>query len=82
MTEQLPKALSPWTEEDVKQHKVFDDLISRKVTWNVSTPELIQVYRSLVWMAQLQDKIKQSQAEIIAVHKPEDVQAAKGKKAK
>lgn len=73
MAEQPVKSLSPWSEEDVKQWQVFDDLLGRKAMWNVSTPELVSVYRSLVWYAQLRDKIKDSQAEIVAVHTPEDL---------
>lgn len=78
MTEQLPKLLSPWTAEDLKQWQQLDEYLGRKVTWNVSTPELVNVYRSLVWFAQLKDKIRDSQAEIVAVHEVKDVRK-KGK---
>jgi hypothetical protein len=60
-------ALSPWNKEDITSHKRFDDLISKNVDWKVSTAELIQVYRSLVWFAGLKDKIEKSQAEIKSV---------------
>lgn len=79
MAEQPLKSLSPWSEDDIKQYATFDDLISRKAVWNLSTPELVQVYRSLVWYAQLRDKIRDSQAAIVAVH---EVKPAKEKKAK
>jgi len=60
--------LSKWNSDDLKQHKQLDDLLGKNVSWNVSTAELVQVYRSLVWFAGIREKIEQSQAEILAVY--------------
>lgn len=60
-------ALSPWNKDDINAHKQLDELISKKLSWNVSTAELVQVYRSLVWFAGLKEKIEKSQAEIKSV---------------
>jgi len=69
--------LSHWNKEDITSHKLFDELISKKIAWNVSTAELVQVYRSLVWFAGLKEKIEKSQAEIISVRPLEPETEAK-----
>ena len=61
------QALSPWSKEDLKQLEQLDALPSKKVEWNLTTSELIQVYRSLVWLASLKKKIEDSTVEVISV---------------
>jgi hypothetical protein len=61
------QALSPWSKEDLKQLEQLDALLSKKVEWNLNTSELVQAYRSLVWLASLKKKIDDSLVEIISV---------------
>lgn len=75
-------ALSPWNKDDINAHKQFDELISKKISWNVSTAELVQVYRSLVWFAGLKEKIEKSQAEIKSVKQFDEVKAEAEKEIK
>jgi hypothetical protein len=59
--------LSAWSKDDITQHKNLDDLLSKKASWTVTTAELVQVYRALVWVASLKDKIEKSQVEDVKV---------------
>lgn len=63
----MSEALSPWSKEDLKQLEQLDAILSKKVEWNLTTSELIQVYRSLVWLASLKKKIEDSTVEVISV---------------
>ena len=68
------KPISQWTDTDIKMHKQLDDLISKNIEWKVNTQDAIQVYRCLVWFAQIGQKIKDSQAvieKVTQVKKPE-----------
>lgn len=67
--------LTHWTKEDLESLSKLDALLTKNVEWKVSTAELVQVYKSLVWMAGLKSKIDSSIAEIISikqVNKPEE----------
>jgi hypothetical protein len=67
--------LTPWTEDDVKRHAEFDDQLSKLAKWEGSTADMVKLYRSLVWFAQLRDKIKNSIASDVKVYSPEDIKA-------
>lgn len=67
---QFQKQLSPWGEDDLKQHKALDELLSKCAKWNLTTAESVQLYRSLVWYAQLRERINGSIAEITRVVEP------------
>ena len=71
---------SPWSEEDLKQYQNLDDCISKMASWNGSTPDMIKLYRALVWYAQVRDKIKKTMVSDVKVYAPEEV-AGKSKKA-
>ncbi len=59
-----------FTTEDEQQWKLLNDLLSSDViTWNLSTPELIRSYRSLVWFAGLRPKIEANVMEVVKVTK-------------
>ncbi len=59
--------LSPWTTEDINKLKQLDNFLSKKATWQITTAEVVQLYQTLVWVAQLEKKIDSSIAEIIQV---------------
>jgi hypothetical protein len=59
--------LSVWNKEDLEAHRVLDDLLLRKASWDLTTPDAVRLYKSLVWFAQLRSKIEKSQAEIIGI---------------
>ena len=67
---QMQPQLSSWSEEDLKHHAALVNLLDRNASWNCNTTEVLQLNRSLVWFMQLKQKIEDSQAEIIKVHKP------------
>lgn len=67
--------LSPWTTEDINKLKQLDNFLSKKATWQINTAEVVQLYQTLVWVAQLEKKIDSSIAEIVQVSeykKPEE----------
>lgn len=64
--------LTKWTNEDLVAHKQLDELMAKHAEWNgLSSQDVIKLYRSFVWLSQLRDKIKDSQAEVIKVHQPQ-----------
>lgn len=62
--------ISPWSEEDLKQYQQLDECLSKLVTWSGSTGEMVKIYRSLVWYAQVRDKIKASMVSDVKLHQP------------
>jgi len=74
--------LGTFTSEDVKQHKLLSDLISKNVEkWSLSTADVVQLYRSLVWLAQLSGKLEKHIFEVTAVKQMEPKPRVPGKKA-
>lgn len=60
-------SLSPWNSEDLVKLKQLDTFLSKKATWQINTAEVVQLYQTLVWVAQLEKKIDASIAEIVKV---------------
>lgn len=56
--------MNGFTEEDLKQYKLMSEYVSKYASWEAKTPELIQIYRSLVWFAGIEEKMKNSLMEI------------------
>ncbi len=52
------KAALQFTQEDVKMYKQLDSLLSKNVKWEGSTKDIVDIYRHLVWFAQLGAKIE------------------------
>jgi len=77
----MSQTISTFSAEDVKQHKLLSDLISQNIDkWSLNTTEVVQLYRSLVWFAQLEPKLEKSIMEVISV-KPAALKKQPGKKA-
>jgi hypothetical protein len=74
--------LSHWTEEDLKSYQALDDCLSKQASWSGSTPEMIKLYRSLVWYSQVREKIKASIVSNVKISTPEQAPIAKKSKAK
>lgn len=68
-----------FVENDLEEIKKLDSLISKKATWNVTTAEAIQLYRSLVWFSSLSKKIKDNIFEIKKVTQTKKTKAKKEK---
>ena len=62
--------ISPWSEEDLKQYQQLDECISKLATWQGSTGDMVKIYRSLVWFANMREKIKASMVSEIKVTQP------------
>lgn len=74
--------LSSWSKNDIEAYRQFDEQISKKASWNVTSTELVQIYKSFVWFASLKDKIDKSQAEIKSVKQYDEVKAEAEKEVK
>ncbi len=63
----MSSPLSPCSKDDLTQLAKLEELLSTKINWEVNTTELVQAYRSLVWLSGLKKKIEDSTAEILSV---------------
>ena len=62
--------LSEFGKEDLEIYKQLDSLLEKNVAWNVSTAQAVQVYRALVWFANLRGKIERLQVSDVKVTAP------------
>jgi hypothetical protein len=65
---------TPWSEEDLKMHKQLDELLGKSANWSGNTADMVKLYKSLVWFAQLHKRIAESivyEVKTHQVNKPE-----------
>ena len=57
-----------FVEDDLKEHKKFDEAVAKFAQWHgANTQELVNIYRSLVWFANLRAKIEANLMEVKSV---------------